>query len=62
MRQLLPEGMEHHRAKTIRWRLYAIAAKLVKTGRQIFVKIPAVHQIILNQVLAAMRQFEPQPG
>jgi hypothetical protein len=62
MRQLLPEGMEQHRAKTIRWRLYAIAAKVVKTGRQVFVKVQAEHQALLNQVLTAMRQFEPPPG
>jgi len=62
MRQLLPEGLECHRAKTIRWRLYALAAKVVKTGRQIFVKVRAQHQTLLNQALTAMRQFEPPPG
>ena len=34
MRQLLPAELVHHRAITLRWRLYAIAAKVVKTGRQ----------------------------
>ncbi len=62
MRQLLPEGMECHRAKTIRWRLYAMAAKVVKTGRQVFIKVQAQHQALLDQVLTAMRQFEPPPG
>ncbi|MCP3953897.1 MAG: IS1380 family transposase, partial [Desulfobacterales bacterium] len=62
MRQLLPEDMECHRAKTIRWRLYAMAAKIVKTGRQVFVKLQAQHQALLDQVLAAMREFEPLPG
>jgi len=33
MRQLLPEELAQHRAVTLRWRLYAIAAKVVKTGR-----------------------------
>ena len=35
MRQLLPGELARHRAITIRWRLYAIAAKVVKTGRQL---------------------------
>ena len=34
MRQLLPGELAQHRAITIRWRLYAIAAKVVKTGRK----------------------------
>ncbi len=39
MRQLLPEELSHHRVMTIRWRLYAMAAKVVKTARQFFVKV-----------------------
>lgn len=34
MRQLLPEELSQHRAMTIRWRIYAMAAKVVKTSRQ----------------------------
>ncbi len=62
MRELLPEELAHHRAKTIRWRLYAMAAKVIKTGRQVFVKVQAQHQALLDQVLLAMRQFEPPSG
>jgi hypothetical protein len=61
MRQLLPEGLECHRAKTIRWRLYAMAAKVIKTGRQVFVKVQAQHQALLGQMLTIMREFEPPP-
>ena len=61
MRQLLPEELASHRAMTIRWRLYAIAAKVVKTGRQLFVKLQAKHQTLLEQVLAALRRFDPPP-
>ncbi len=61
MRQLLPEELANHRAMTIRWRLYAIAAKVVKTGRQLFVKLQAKHQTLLEQVLAALRRFDPPP-
>jgi hypothetical protein len=61
MRQLLPEELSHHRAMTIRWRLYAMAAKVVKTGRQIFIKLQSKHQQLLGQVLAALRRFDPPP-
>ena len=62
MRQLLPEGMETSRAKTIRWRLYAMAAKVVTTGRQVFVKVQVQHQALLGEVLTIMRQFRPPLG
>ena len=61
MRQLLPEELSHHRAMTIRWRLYAMAAKVVKTGRQIFIKLQKKHKILLEQVLIALKEFEPPP-
>ena len=61
MRQLLSEALASHRAMTIRWRLYAIAAKVVKTGRQLFIKLQAKHQTLLDQVLAALRRFDPPP-
>ena len=61
MRQLLPEELAHHRATTIRWRLYGLAAKVVKTGRQIFVKLPEKHRILLERVLYALKEFEPPP-
>ena len=61
MRQLLPTELASHRAMTIRWRLYAIAAKVVKTGRQIFVKCQKSHQALLNQVLLALRRFSSPP-
>ena len=61
MRQLLPEELSHHRAMTIRWRLYAMAAKVVKTGRQLFVKLQLKNQQLLAQVLAALGRFEPPP-
>ena len=61
MRQLLPEDMAQHRAITIRWRLYAIAAKIVKTGRQLFVKLKDQHRNLLDQVLTALKRLEPPP-
>ncbi len=61
MRQLLPEELAHHRAMTLRWRLYASAAKVVKTGRQLFVKMQEKHRILLERVLIALKEFEPPP-
>ncbi len=61
MRQLLPEEIAHHRATTVRWRLYAMAAKVVKTGRQLFIKLKAKHQAVLDQVLQALRRFDSPP-
>lgn len=60
MRHLLPEALAHHRVITIRWRLYAMAAKVVKTGRQLYVKMQDKHQALLSQVLQALRRFEAQ--
>jgi hypothetical protein len=61
MRQLLPEELSHHRAMTLRWRLYAIAAKVVKTGRRFFVKLQNKNHLLLEQVLTALGRFEPPP-
>ena len=61
MRQLLPEELARHRAVTLRWRLYAMAAKVVKTGHQLFVKLRGKHRILLERVLMALKEFEPPP-
>jgi hypothetical protein len=59
MRQLLPEKLAQHRATTIRWRLYAMAGKVVKTARQTYLKLKEGHYQLLNQVLEALRGFDP---
>ena len=61
MRQLLPVELSHHRAITVRWRLYAMAAKVVKTGRQLFVKLKATHHQLLERVLTVLKAFDPPP-
>lgn len=61
MRQLLPEELAQHRAMTLRWRLYAMAAKVVQTGRQLFVKLKGKHRTLLEQVLIALKELEPPP-
>jgi hypothetical protein len=61
MRSLLPEDLAHHRGMTIRWRLYAMAAKVVRTGRQLFVKLKEEHSLLLERVLLVLKEFEPPP-
>ncbi len=61
MRLLLPEELAHHRAIAIRWRLYAIAAKVVRTGRQLFIRMKEKHQELLEAVLARIRLIEAVP-
>ena len=40
---------------------YAMAVKVVKTGRQVFVKLKEKHRTLLEQVLIALKKFEPLP-
>jgi len=61
MRQLLPEELSRHRAITIRWRLYAIAAKVVKTGRQIYLKMQGKNRALLARILMLFKEFKPPP-
>lgn len=61
MRHLLPVRFESCRAKTIRWRLYALAGKVVKHGRNIYLKLQANHQLLLKEVLGAMQQLAQAP-
>ena len=59
MRELLPQELASHRVITIRWRLYAVAAKVVKTGRRIWVKFQRNHRSMLEEVLVTLQEFEP---
>lgn len=61
MRQFLPKELANHRVTTLRWRLYGMAAKVVKTGRQLFVKLKEKHKTLLEQVLLALKEFKPPP-
>jgi hypothetical protein len=51
LHQLLPGRLLQHRAMTIPWKLYRMAAKVVKTGRQLFVKRQLKNQQLLNDAL-----------
>ena len=61
IRQLLPGDMASHRALTIRWRLYAIAVKVVKTARQCLVKLRIAHRELLERALICLKGFDPPP-
>jgi len=58
MRQLLPEEYTHHRVITLRWKIYAIAAKVVRTGRQILIKMTRKNHELLEAILARIRTLE----
>ncbi|MCK5727173.1 MAG: transposase, partial [Thiotrichaceae bacterium] len=58
MRLLLPETLSHHRVTTLRWKLYAMAAKVVRTGRQVFIKMTDKNHQRLKAVLERIRTLE----
>jgi len=51
MRLLLPVRFESCRAKTIRWRIYALAAKVVRHGHKVYLKLQAAHHRLLEEIL-----------
>jgi len=61
MRMLLPEQLSHHRVTTMRMKLYAMAAKVTKTGREIFVKLQSKNQQLLELVLKHISKLESIP-
>jgi hypothetical protein len=58
MRLLLPEELSHHRVITLRWKVYAIAAKVVRTGRQVFIKMTRKNYELLEAILERIRTLE----
>jgi len=63
LRQLLPGKLGRCSATAICWRLYAMSAKVVKTGRQMFVKLNGRDRKLLDteRVLPAMNRIESPP-
>ena len=61
MKMYLPSQFESCQAKTIRWRLYALAGKVVRHGRQVFLKLKTSHQNLLNDVLASLQRLPQAP-
>ncbi|VVH51337.1 IS1380-Spn1, transposase [uncultured Gammaproteobacteria bacterium] len=59
MRQLLPLEFVNKRAKYLRHRLYAIAAKVIKIGRKVIIKCQAQYYQLLTKVLNNIKAFNP---
>lgn len=59
LRELLPESLSRCRAPTLRNRLYAMAGKLVKSGRQWTLKVQAMNVELLQEVTLSLRRFKP---
>lgn len=58
MRLLLPEELSHHRVITLRWKVYTMAAKVVKTGRQVFIKMTRKNKELLEAILERIRSLD----
>ena len=61
IRHLLPVRFASCRAKTIRYRLYALAGKVIKHGRMIYLKLQAAHKQLLDEVLILLNNFAQAP-
>jgi hypothetical protein len=59
LRELLPENLSRCRAPTLRNRLYAMAGKLVKSGRCWYLKVQVKNQRLLSEVALSLRRFKP---
>mgnify|MGYP001558724812 CR=1 FL=1 len=61
MRLVLPVRFESCRAKTIRWRLYALAGKVVMHGRKLYLKVKSAHRALLEEALSALGKLACAP-
>jgi len=59
LRELLPEKLSRCRAPSLRNRLYAMAGKLVKSGRCWYLKVQGKNQALLSEVFLSLRRFKP---
>jgi hypothetical protein len=57
MRMLLPAQWEACRATTIRWRLYALAGKVVRHGRSVTLKLTQSGVQLLAEILSRIKAF-----
>lgn len=57
LRLHLPVGFESARVTSLRWRLYALSAKVVRHGRTLYVKLSTSHRALLAHVLASLRHI-----
>lgn len=57
MRKYLPKSFQKQRAKTIRWRLYALAGKVVKHGRKVYLKLKKSHCELLTEIMSGFSEL-----
>lgn len=61
MRMHLPNGYENCRAKTLRWRVYALAGKVVRHGRKIYLKLNTAHHDLLQHLFLSLKHLNQTP-
>ncbi len=61
LRMHLPARFESSRAKTIRWRLYGLAGKVVMHARKICLKLKNIHYDLLTEILRPLQQMAQAP-
>lgn len=61
MRQLAPQQLGMRRIKSVRFRIYQMAGKLIKTGRKLILKVKAQSISRINELLRIFQQVRPPP-
>ena len=61
LRELLPEPLARMRLPSLRRQLYGLAARVVRSGRRLYVKLQDAHRQRLAEALALVRQLQPPP-
>jgi len=60
-RMFLPACFELTRAKTIRWRIFALAGKVVRYGRKLYLKLKQAHHDLLKDILGRLSPLSLAP-
>ena len=60
-RMFLPVCFESTRAKTIRWRIFALAGKVVRHGRKLYLKLKQAHHDLLRDILYRLSTLSLAP-
>lgn len=62
LRHLLPEEFKKSRAKAVRLRIYAMAAKLIRHSRQYKLKLQKYNRNILSQIIDKIKRYQFYSG
>jgi hypothetical protein len=60
-RMFLPACFEVSREKTIRWRIFALAGKVVRHGRKLYLKLKQAHHDLLRDILRRLSALSLAP-